>query len=104
MKLKKLVKLLSNDHCFNNISLYIDKNHLVTSYSKDIIRMVTDVNQLGNSKVDFVFPVYCEDDISYCGDIGVRLKDNGTNILYLMELISYWFDTHDHKTRYTFAK
>ena len=104
MKLKKLVKLLSNDRCFDNISLYINENHLVTSYSKDIVRMIKDVEQLGNLKIDSIFPVYCSDGISDCYDIGVRLKGNGTNIFYLKGLISDWFDSHDHKTRYTFAK
>lgn len=98
-----MVNSLSNEHCFDNIALYVHENHLVTGNSKDIIRMIKDIDQLENLKIDFIFPVYCIDGISYFGDIGINLKDNGINIFYLKGLISDWFQNHDHKTRYTFV-
>lgn len=108
MKLKKLIKVLESSYDDQITLMFSRNNDIATLDLFELRKIVKDISDIGNLKVDYFCPYYATETYYNSPPINliyfhIYVKNNGTSIGQLKELIKNWREIENNKTHYTFA-
>lgn len=108
MKLKKLVKILESSYDDQIILTFSRDNDIATLDLLELRKIVKDISDIGNLKIDYFRPYYVTETSYNSHPVSliyfhIYIKNNGTSLSYLKELIKNWREIENNKPLYTFA-